>query len=265
MHLQFLLTMLTFIGIGLNDEKDITVKGLEAIKQADLVYLEVYTSILQVPIQKLEEFYGKQIIAADRELVEQEGDRIISEAKNKNVCFLVIGDVFTATTHTDLFLRAKKAKVKTKIINNATIISAASNTGLELYKFGKTTSIPFSDGRYTIETPYKVLQENLSLGMHTLLLLDIQVTNKQQRFMTVKEAIKYLKETERALGKGIIKDNMWCIGIARLGSDDEVIKAGTIEQLQFHDFGKPPHALIIPGKLHFIEEEIMNYWKAQPL
>lgn len=38
--------MFYLIGIGLYDEKDITVKGLEIVKRADRVYLEYYTSII---------------------------------------------------------------------------------------------------------------------------------------------------------------------------------------------------------------------------
>lgn len=36
------------IGLGLADEKDITVKGLEIVKRAERVYLEAYTAILLV-------------------------------------------------------------------------------------------------------------------------------------------------------------------------------------------------------------------------
>lgn len=45
--------MLYFIGLGLADETDITVKGLELIKKAERVYLEAYTSILLVDTAKL--------------------------------------------------------------------------------------------------------------------------------------------------------------------------------------------------------------------
>ncbi len=38
--------MFYLIGIGLYDEKDITVKGLEIVKRVDKVYLEHYTSIV---------------------------------------------------------------------------------------------------------------------------------------------------------------------------------------------------------------------------
>ena len=42
------------IGLGLGDEKDISVKGLETIKSCDKVFLEHYTSVLGVDHQKLE-------------------------------------------------------------------------------------------------------------------------------------------------------------------------------------------------------------------
>lgn len=40
--------MLYLVGLGLSDETDITVKGLETVKKAARVYLEAYTSILLV-------------------------------------------------------------------------------------------------------------------------------------------------------------------------------------------------------------------------
>jgi diphthine methyl ester synthase len=40
--------MLYLVGLGLSDETDITVKGLEVVKKASRVYLEAYTSILLV-------------------------------------------------------------------------------------------------------------------------------------------------------------------------------------------------------------------------
>lgn len=40
--------MLYLVGLGLSDETDITVKGLDIVKKASRVYLEAYTSILLV-------------------------------------------------------------------------------------------------------------------------------------------------------------------------------------------------------------------------
>ena len=45
--------MLYLVGLGLADEKDITVKGLEAVKKCERVYLEAYTSVLLVERAKL--------------------------------------------------------------------------------------------------------------------------------------------------------------------------------------------------------------------
>jgi len=148
---------LNFIGLGLNDEKDISIKGLEVIKKCDIVYLETYTSILQCSIKELEKFYGKKIIPANRDLVEKKAEEtILKDSKEKEVAFLVIGDAMCATTHTDLLLRAKKSGIKVKINNNASIITAIGITGLEVYKFGKITSIPFENEN--IKAPYMVLQ-----------------------------------------------------------------------------------------------------------
>lgn len=45
--------MLYLVGLGLADEKDITVRGLEVVRNAERVYLEAYTSILLVDKEKL--------------------------------------------------------------------------------------------------------------------------------------------------------------------------------------------------------------------
>lgn len=45
--------MLYLVGLGLNNEKDITVNGLEVVRRAERVYLEAYTAILMVGKEKL--------------------------------------------------------------------------------------------------------------------------------------------------------------------------------------------------------------------
>mgnify|MGYP001614308571 FL=1 len=51
------------------------------------------------------------------------------------------------------------------------------------------------------------------------------------------------------------------VGCARLGSDTQKIKYGNVHELIDYEFGKPLHCLIIPGKLHFMEEEMLKLWK----
>jgi len=250
---------LYLIGLGLNDEKDITVKGLETIKKCDYVYLEDYTSKLSVSTKKLEEFYGKPIIKADRDLVEKKAEEILDKATLKNVAFLVVGDVFSATTHADLFLRAKEKKIEIKIIHNTSILTAVGQVGLELYKYGKTTSMPFFEASYKPETPYDVIKQNQAQNLHTLVLLDIK--KDLNKYMSVNIALKQLLEIEDKRKEKVTSEETKAIGCARLGSEDPVIKYGKVSDLLEFDFGPELHCLIIPGKLHFIEEEMVNIFK----
>ena len=248
---------LYLIGIGLSTEKDITVKGLEIVKNCDKVYLESYTSLLQCSVSDLEESYGKKIILANREMSEQGDEKIVSEAKDKDLAFLIVGDPFSATTHVQLFKLAKENNVDVKVINNASVLTAVGITGLELYKFGKVTSIPFVEDHPDLETPYNVLKENGE--MHTLFLLDLKPA--EEKFMTVNSAIEILEKIESRKGKGLIKDDLLVVGCARLGSEDFIVKAGKLSEIRAFDFGAPLHCLIIPGKMHFIEEEMLELWK----
>ena len=247
---------LYFIGLGLNNEKDITVAGLEAVKKCDGVYLESYTSVLNCAKGDLEKFYGKKIISARRNLVEGDDNEIIENAKTKNVAFLVIGDPMAATTHIDLYLRAKKEEIKCEVIHNASIISAVGVTGLQLYKFGKVTSTPLENEN--VETPYDVLKDNLKSGLHTLFLLDLNPD--EEKYMSVTDAIRYLLKIELKRNERVFSERTLCVGCARIGSKDQVIKAGSAGALLKHDFGKPVHCLIVPGKMHFMEEETLKLY-----
>lgn len=250
---------LYLIGLGLNDEKDITVKGLEAIKNCDHVYLEDYTSKLNVPVSNLEKFYNKKIILADRDMVEKKSDEILEKATLKNVAFLVIGDVFSATTHNDLFLRAKEKKIKIKVIHNTSIMTAVGQVGLELYKYGKTTSMPFFEKGFEPETPYDVIKQNKAQGLHTLVLLDIK--KHLDKYMTVNICLKQLLKIEEKRAEKIISKDLKVIGCARLGNENCKIYYGKITDLLKTDFGQPLHCIIVPGKLHFIEEDMLNLFK----
>ena len=247
---------LYFISLGLNNEKDITVNGLEAVKKCDLIYLENYTSILNCSKEDLEKFYGKKIILANRQMVESDDNEIIQNSKMKNAAFLVIGDVFGATTHADLWMRARKEGIKCHIMHNSSILTAIGVTGLQLYKFGKTTSIPLENE--DIEAPYDVLKGNLSLGLHTLFLLDLKP--EEEKFMSVNDAIRFLLKIELKRNEKTFSEKALCVGCARIGSENQIIKTGTAKELLKFDFGKPVHCLIVPGKLHFMEEEAIKMY-----
>ena len=250
--------MLTFIGLGLYDEKDITVKGLDAVKRADIVYAEFYTShLMGTSMEKMEGFYGRKLQVLEREDVEQ-NPSWLSEAKDKNIVLLAGGDAMVATTHIDLRLRAKDLGIETAIIHAPSISSAVSGLcGLQNYRFGKSTTIPFpytrKDKTILSEAPYDTIKMNKKNDLHTLVFLDI---NQEKGFMDIGIAISLLLEMEERRGEGFLTNTL-AVGIARAGSESPIIHADYIKPLKEYDFGKPLHILIIPASLHFIEAEAL--------
>ena len=62
-----------------------------------------------------EKFYGRKVILADREQVEQASDELFVGSKSRGVALLVVGDPLGATTHTDLKLRAHQLGVPVEV------------------------------------------------------------------------------------------------------------------------------------------------------
>ncbi|MDV0444539.1 hypothetical protein MmiAt1_00650 [Methanimicrococcus sp. At1] len=251
--------MLTFIGLGLFDAQDISLKGLRAVQSADLVYLEFYTSYLMgTTIEEMETLYGKPIIRLMREDVEQNPDWL-ENAKNQNIVFLTGGDTMASTTHVDLRIRAKDMGIETKLIHGASITSAVFGlSGLQNYRFGKSVSIPFPytssrGNRVVTETPYDTIKFNQENGLHTLVFLDI---HNEHGYMTVREGLSLLLEVEEKRQEGVMKNRI-AVGIARAGSDDVSVIADFAENLDSFELGNPLQILIIPGNLHFIEAEAL--------
>ncbi len=259
--------MLIFIGLGLYDERDISVKGLDAVRAADKVYAEFYTSrLMGAAFETLEAFYGRKISLLSRQQVEVDPNWM-EDARDKDVAFLVGGDPMVSTTHLDLRLRAAKMGIKTRVIHSSSIVTAVSGLcGLQNYRFGRSTTIPFpyiSRGKRIIpETPYRVLMENLDRNLHTMLFLDIQ-SDSGERYMTVNEGAALLLEMHEVVG-GRLLDEILGIGIARAGSDDATVKADLLPRLQCHDFGGPLHILIVPAKLHFMEAQALTVLAGAP-
>ncbi|KAF2267402.1 diphthine synthase-like protein [Lojkania enalia] len=264
--------MLYLVGLGLADEKDITVKGLEIIKKAERVYLEAYTAILLVDTDALEAFYGRSVIVADREMVESSSDEILKDADKVDVAFLVVGDPFGATTHADLVIRARELSIPTRSIPNASILTAIGTTGLQLYNFGQTVSMVFFLDNWKPASFYDRIKENVSIGLHTLVLLDIKVKEQSlenmargrkiyepPRYMTVAQCAQQMLEIEEEVKKeGIYSRSSLGVGVARVGGEDQTIIAGTLGQLCDADLGRPLHSLVLLGKrTHDLEREFL--------
>ncbi|UCH32694.1 MAG: diphthine synthase [Candidatus Bathyarchaeota archaeon] len=256
---------LIFIGLGLHDERGISLRGLEEMENAGAIFVEAYTNLMEgLRIKKLEKLARNKIISVSRRMLEEEeGKLILDSARKGKTVFLVPGDPLIATTHVDLRIRAEKAKINTRIIHGASIISAAIGlSGLQNYKFGRSVTIPFPNGAIISELPYEVVQANLQVGNHTLCFLDIKA--EESKYMTIKDAIEILRLIEKRRQEHVISPNMLAVGIARAGSEEPIVKADLVPMLVDYDFGKPPHIIIFPGKLHFMEAEALVKFAEAP-
>jgi len=242
--------MIYLIGIGLWNEEDISLKGIKMMKKADEIFIELYTGNWNGDLKKLEEIAGKPIITLQREQVES--DFLINKAKDSDIALLVPGDPLAATTHIELIAEAKKHNIPVKIVHSSSIYTAIAESGLQLYKFGRTTTLPNPEKGFEPKSPYSIVISNLERGLHTLALLDVG--------MDLSKALRLLKEmdTERK-----IKNVIVC---SRLGSDNQYIKYGSIEEMLELDriysaiYGRStPAVILIPGELNFKEEEFLQH------
>lgn len=249
--------MLTFVGLGLWDEKDVSQRGLEAIRGADVVYAEWYTAHLGgATPERLVAHYGRAVQFLDRDPLEQ-GDAILAAARDKDVVLLAVGDSMTATTHVDLRLRAQREGIPTRVIHGASIQTAVAGIlGLTSYKFGRATTIVFPDGNYFPTSPYDVIRDNKSRGLHTLALLDLRAHEK--RFMTAPVGAELLMRMERERGEGVFTAESEVLAIARAGSPHPDVARGTLAAMARADLGAPLHTLVVPGALHFVEDEAVR-------
>jgi len=311
--------VLYLVGLGLGDEKDITLKGLEVLETADFIYLEHYTSVIlsvesSITGNKdaLEAFYsdklGRKITIelADREFIESDeicNQKLIFPAKTQSVALLIVGDPFGATTHADLVLRAKQNHVEVRVVHNASIMTAIGACGLQLYRFGETVSIVQWKNNWKPSSFFDKIRRNLERDLHTLCLLDIKVKeetdesilyncnamigskNKKKQylaptFLTIHEATKQLLELieecktqldshQQHQSGEVLEDctglldgkKTMAVGLARIGSKNEMIRFGSLEQLKNIDFGPPLHSMVICANiLHEIEEKSLAFY-----
>lgn len=248
---------IVFVGLGLHDDLGISLRGLEEVKSANSVFVELYTSLLpDFSIKRFEETCGKRItVFSRRDIEEKNGECILNATNHGKAVLLVPGDPLVATTHVTLRIEAEKRGIKTRLVHGASILSAVIGlSGLHNYKFGKSVTIPFSDVTPS-ETPYDVISQNSKLKLHTLCLLDIRAEEK--RYLSIGEALKTLLETEAKRKEKALTMKTLAVGIARAGSNNSQVRADFLECLLDHDFGGPPHTLVFPGELHFVEAEAL--------
>ena len=243
--------VVTFIGLGLNDENGLSLGGLEEARRAKSVFAEFYTNIMpNLDLKHLEALVGKKITVLNRtELEERRGKKIFDASKSDDVAFLVSGDPLIATTHISLRLDLAKRGLQSRVIHAASITSAVCGaTGLQSYKFGKSITVPA--GRPLPRSVLDTISDNYDRGLHTLLLLDVMPGVERQ--LMIPDAVNQIIRANPKLEERL------AVGVSRIGAKDELVKATRMKYLLKHDFGGPPHSLVLTGKLHFMEAEALK-------
>lgn len=184
----------------------------------------------------------------------------------------MVGDPFGATTHTDLVLRARELKIQVETIPNASIMSAIGCTGLQLYNFGQTVSMVFFTETWKPSSFYDRITENASIGLHTLVLLDIKVKEQSYenmargrkiyeppRFMSVAQCATQMLEIEEERREGICTEDRLAVGVARVGAKDQKMACGTLKELSSVELGPPLHSLVLLGRRgHELERDYIK-------
>ena len=247
--------MLWFVGLGISGAKSIPHEALEVLSKADIVYLEQFTSpIGKSDLAKIKKMTNGEFKAAKRWLVE-DGNEILKKAKRKKVVLLSYGDPYIATTHIELRTRAIQEKIKTYSIHaSSSLTSMIGECGLQFYKVGKIATIMSEMNSLT--TPYYVIYKNIIEGNHTVLLLEYN--QDKDFFLNPKDALLGLIETEKGQKRNVIDYSTYAIVASRIGFKDQSIISGKISSLKKVNFGKPPHTVIIPGRLHFTESDALK-------
>jgi len=169
--------MLWFVGLGLSGPDSISLETEKLLKDADVVYLENFTSPIEKSIlTKIKKLVKGEFKIGKRWMVE-DGREILKNSKTKKVVLLSYGDPYIATTHIELRTRAIQEKIKTQTIHAASSLTAlVGECGLQYYKVGKIVTIMKEFP--TLRTAYYTIYENVLAGNHTVLLLEYNLDEK---------------------------------------------------------------------------------------
>ena len=90
---------LVFVGLGLHDEMDVSLRGLEEIREAEAVFAEFYTSLMAgLSVRKLEKLTGKRVSVVSRRHLEEENGRMILQEAEKGKTVLLVPVSYTHLT-----------------------------------------------------------------------------------------------------------------------------------------------------------------------
>ena len=247
--------MLNLVGLGLW-LGHITMEAREALYKSDKVYLDYYTNISKdITPDSLAKAIGKPVEPVGRDKLEFPGVRsLLREASMKNVSIAVIGDPLVATTHIIVLEEAKSLNIPFKVIHGISgVYMSILESLLQIYKFGRITTLVYP---YENTFPYSVLKQiytNICTKSHSLVLLDLKLD--EGKVMYANEAADIIIEMEHNMwGESILEDLTVIIAEAS-GTPWQRITVRSLGETRAEKFDTIPQSIIIPGPLHFEEEE----------
>lgn len=237
--------MLYIVGLGLN-ELGISLEGKSIIKKCKKVYLDNYTVEFPYSMKDLQKSIGEKIIKLNREEVET--NKLIKEARKENICLLVYGSPLFATTHISLINDSRKSKVKVKVIYSTSVFDTIAETGLQLYKFGKISSMPKWQENFKPNSFLNFVKDNKKIEAHSVILVDLG--------LSFKDALKQLSKSSET--KNLKLDKI--VVCSQLGTKKGKIYYGKTSTLKKKKISSP-FCFIIPSKMHFLEKEVLSSFK----
>lgn len=247
---------LYFIGLGVANVKDISIKGLEAIKKCDIVFLEKYTNLFESSLEEIENFIGKKIFILKREDLEEKHEKILNLAKEKNVCILTFGEPFFATTHIFLRNEAIKNNIKTEIVHSSCSLCSIFSFGLSCYKIGKIITIPLRSKIFDYpKSIYNSIKFNKKVKLHTVCLLDIDT--EKNEYLKPKDALNFLIELEKEFKENVISEEDLVLILSKVGYENEKGYFGKIKKIKELNI-EIPAIIILLSELSKIEKESLE-------
>jgi len=264
--------LLYIIGIGISEFDSLPIGSVNILKNSDFVFLERFTGFISDDfLAKISNMLNEARVPEPKSVVDirfvkrwyiEDGREILEKATSNNVSILAYGDPLVATTYNELMIRAKRLSIDVKVIHSSSgLISLIGETGLQPYKFGKMVTM-MNDPMSSI-TVYNTIYNNLSLGLHTLILTEYNNddgvgnfdSSSSPFYLSPKKVFDLLLEREGEIKLANLSHKTFAIIASKIGSVNSQIISGNIDSLCTLDYEGGPNSVIIPGSLHFIEED----------
>ena len=242
--------MIYIVGLGVDPERTTPIIAEKLKQTCELSYLDTYTTKISEKLQNWLKSYLKAE-PVGREVLEST-ETLVNLAKERNICIYVYGDPYIATTHQSIRLYAERYKVEVKTIYASSFVNAVlGETGLHIYKLGFVGSMlkgDISSRNYV----YKEVGRALELGKHSLIITSGYEGDANALLNELIEAEKNFKEET-------FSDDRFLLIVSKAGTAEQKVIGGCLRNLSAKKLNvEEPFTLVVPGNLHFSEEEILQ-------